>query len=402
MKKKKKRMKERMKEINDLFKSRPSKIEILEDKNIYFGEEDRNDIYIEDIELEEEEPPLRMVEKIRKKKKKMKKTDIKKLEEKKEEVGMTKEGEEEEEEIEETLPKKMKLTVGIGWDGNNSKLLDLSCLMFRYKNHYDDVYNYKPYSKDGSTIHRKGYYSKILNSRSNKRQDFQQIDVNLKKISSKVTTLVFIVNLVSKNVTFDSIGNPYLRILDKKTGQEYCRYNVPNSCDNLENSKIMCKLVRFGRNGWKFKSIKKPSYGRLYKQMTVDIGQFLNPRPVKRSFKITVNHANITEYKGQSDPKTINSLYTYCKIYFDTDNAKTKLIPKSSTPHFNSTHKLSGNSKCIEISLFHLHAFTKATYIGRAVIDLRKDMNFRQVWIPFEQGPYSLVKGLINVSVQEI
>lgn len=93
---------------------------------------------------------------------------------------------------------------------------------------------------------------------SGKRNDDEQIAINLKSMPLDVKKLVVAINIYnckSRNQHFGMIKNCYVRIVDDATKEEIVRYNLTDdykSCTAL----IVGELYRQG-NEWEFKAIGK-------------------------------------------------------------------------------------------------------------------------------------------------
>jgi stress response protein SCP2 len=254
-----------------------------------------------------------------------------------------------------------KMTVGLGWKGKKFEM-DASCLMFRYRLHSDDVYKFKPRSKDGAVIHRVGWGGSLsmISSIGGEGSDIHQIDVNLKKLSNKINTLIFVVTLFTPGATFAEIEDAYCRLIDSSTKKEYCRYTIEAS--GKETAKIMCKLYRYGYTAWRLKAIGHPSQGRLYKHMISRVNPFLDAQPQKRRFSITIHKAKIQDNNKRrvySNKTGGSSLNIFCETRFDLDAQKTRVVKKSSKPVWNATHEVEGCAATIEITLKHKKGFNK-------------------------------------------
>merc|ERR1712137_436512 len=237
-----------------------------------------------------------------------------------------------------------KMTVGLGWKtktktvkGTSVKVfidMDASCLMFRYRKHLDDCYKFKPRSKDGAVVHKVGWSGtlSLITSVGGEGSDNHQIDVNLKKLSPKVNTLLFIVTLFTPGTTFSEVEDSYVRLIDTSTKAEYCRYAVESS--GKETAKIMCKLYRYGYTAWRLKAIGHPSQGRLFKHMVSRVSPFLDPQPPKRKFKIKIHKAKLLDNNKRKmyTKEGTSGLNTFCETRFDLDSARTRVVKKSLKP----------------------------------------------------------------------
>jgi len=297
-----------------------------------------------------------------------------------------------------------RITLGLGWKGGQWDM-DASCLMFRFKQHRDDVYYYKPRSKDGSVIHRGGYAGLI---RINPEEgDAEQIDVNLSKISPKTNTLLFVVTVFSPEGNFSSVHDAYVRLIDASTQSEFCRYTLTQSGD--ETARIMCKLFRYGFSKWRIQALGEPSEGRLYKHMIPKVEPFLDPKPPMRKFRIRVHRGKFTDIKKMYKGDSKTSLNTFCEIRFDIDKAKTKVVKKSLTPQWRSTKEVAGNSNILEINIMHKSRFGKEILLGTCLIPLAdNNVQIQETWFKLEQRDKSkarketAVTGDIKLTIQEM
>lgn len=297
-----------------------------------------------------------------------------------------------------------RITLGLGWKGGQWDM-DASCLMFRFKQHRDDVYYYKPRSKDGSVIHRGGYAGLI---RINPEEgDAEQIDVNLSKIAPKTNTLLFVVTVFSPEGNFSSVHDAYVRLIDASTQSEFCRYTLGQSGD--ETARIMCKLYRYGFSKWRIQALGEPSEGRLYKHMIPKVEPFLDPKPPMRKFRVRIHRGKFTDIKKMYKGDSKTALNTYCELRFDIDKVKTKVIKKSLTPQWRSTKEVSGNSNILEINIMHKSRFGKELLLGTCLIPLAgENVQIQESWFKLEQRDKSksrketAVTGDIKLTIQEM
>lgn len=86
--------------------------------------------------------------------------------------------------------------------------------------------------------------------------DDEQIIIELEKIPKEYDRLVFVVNIyqaVQRRQHFGMIRNAYIRLLDAKTNQEMCRYDLT---DNYNGKTAMIFGEVYYKNGeWKFNAI---------------------------------------------------------------------------------------------------------------------------------------------------
>jgi tellurium resistance protein TerZ len=267
-----------------------------------------------------------------------------------------------------------RVILGLGWTGGQWDL-DASCLMFRFKQHRDDVYYYKPRSKDGSVTHKGGYAGIIRTNQQG--DDAEQIEVNLSKVAPKTNAMLFVVTVFSPEGNFSSVRDAYCRLIDGVTEQEYCRYTLDKAGD--ETARIMCKLFRQGFSAWRLQAIGAPSEGRLYKHMISKVEPFLEDEPPKRRFKIRIHRAKLTDvkamYKGEEKG---GGLSTMVEVRFDTETKSSKLIKHCNNPQYKTAREIAGHGKIIEVNILNrvrfgrnaaaTGTFMKAAHLGYVLV----------------------------------
>jgi len=297
-----------------------------------------------------------------------------------------------------------KITVGLGWKRANKMDLDASCLMFRYRKHKDDVYKFKPRSKDGAVMHRVGFGGTlaVFSTIGGEGNDKHQIDVNLKRLSRKVNTLIFVVTLFTSGATFADVEDSYVRLIDANTKAEYCRYTIESS--GKETAKIMCKLYRYGYTAWRLKAIGHPAQGRLYKHMISRVNPFLDPEPAKRRFEITIHKAKLTDVSSRRN-KSGGGINTFCETRFDLSSSKTKIAKKTLDPSWEATTQVYGCASTIEITLMQKKGFAKQSFLARTVIELEEGsgapLSLKEEWLDFAEEDTAQCKGQIKISIYE-
>ncbi|MDR2528830.1 MAG: TerD family protein [Synergistaceae bacterium] len=166
-----------------------------------------------------------------------------------------------------------KIVMGLGWDvakkgffGGGGIDLDASCVMFgANKEHKDTVWFRQLKSRDGSIVHTGD------NLTGAGEGDDEQIIVQLDKVPSDVSTLVFTVNSF-QGQTFNKVANAFCRIVDDATQAEIARYNLSGGHDST--GMIMAKVYK--HNGeWKMRAIGEPASGRTFQDMMLAIQNVL-------------------------------------------------------------------------------------------------------------------------------
>ena len=86
--------------------------------------------------------------------------------------------------------------------------------------------------------------------------DDEQIEIDLQKLPMEYDKLVVFVNIyqaVSRNQDFGMIQNAFIRLVDRNTGREICRYNLSDGYDGM-TAVIFGELYR-RNNEWKFSAV---------------------------------------------------------------------------------------------------------------------------------------------------
>lgn len=263
-----------------------------------------------------------------------------------------------------------KIILGIGWQESKWDL-DVSVLLFRYNSHREDVYFYKPRSRDGAVQHKSGYSG----SKKKFGQDNEHIDINLSKMSAKTTSIIIVATVFNPKGNFSSVKDAYVRLVDFGSEHEFCHYPVPPS-SNTAN--IICKLFRYGFTRWRLKAIGEPSGGRVYKHMIKKVQPFLEAEPSKKKFKVTIHKGDFTvQYPEGQEPGRKSTLNTFCYIRADTGAEKSKVVKMASPKHnqaftcdYSSTKTISGQANSLEITVVQTKRMGKEVFMGRVIIDV--------------------------------
>ncbi|MGL5295947.1 MAG: TerD family protein [Culicoidibacterales bacterium] len=86
--------------------------------------------------------------------------------------------------------------------------------------------------------------------------DDEQIDVDLLAIPAQTSKIVFMVTIheaVQRRQTFGMVENAYVRLVNKQTNKEICRFNLREN-GSTGTSVIFAELARIN-NEWEFKAI---------------------------------------------------------------------------------------------------------------------------------------------------
>ncbi|MDD3470657.1 MAG: TerD family protein [Thermoguttaceae bacterium] len=150
------------------------------------------------------------------------------------------------------------LTVGLGWDpaetGEDFDLDAVACLLAENKKIPCDeflVYYNNTKSADGSCEST----GDDRTGGNSEEGDDEQIIINLSKVDSKITSIVFSASIYEakkRKQNFGQVQNSYIRICDTNSGEELCKYEL---CEDFSVE----TAIEFGRlylhNGeWKFEA----------------------------------------------------------------------------------------------------------------------------------------------------
>lgn len=160
-------------------------------------------------------------------------------------------------------PKLKKVLVGLGWDEAKKKGLfgitksldlDASAIVLRdgvLRNDADVVYYSHLKSMDGSIKHHGDNLTGAGDG------DDEQITVKLDKMDADVTNVVFVVNIYNakiKRQTFANVDNAFIRMVDKDTGKELCRYDISSGSIDDARALIFAELYKCDGE-WKFRAL---------------------------------------------------------------------------------------------------------------------------------------------------
>lgn len=101
--------------------------------------------------------------------------------------------------------------------------------------------------------------------------DDEQITIELNRVPAEYDRIVIVVNIyqaVQRKQSFGMIQNAFIRIVDTRTNQELCKYNLSENYDGM-TAMIFGEIYRHD-NEWKFNAIGQgttdPSLGDLTKR----------------------------------------------------------------------------------------------------------------------------------------
>jgi len=158
------------------------------------------------------------------------------------------------------------ITIGLGWDVATEGIdLDVSAVLLDAHGGVEEVVFF---AKLQSTFHGVKHSGDNLTGEGD--GDDEQIQARLSAIGPDVQQLVFVINIYTKDVTFDQVSNPYCRVVDD-TGAELCRYMLNQA--GRESGLIVSSVAREAGNRWGFHAIGQPCRGRTHKDSLPEIKQ---------------------------------------------------------------------------------------------------------------------------------
>ncbi|MBQ7609049.1 MAG: TerD family protein [Desulfovibrionaceae bacterium] len=151
------------------------------------------------------------------------------------------------------------ITVGLGWktrdDDGDDFDLDASCFLLKdnekVRNDSDLIFYNNTHGENDCVVH-----SGDDRSGGSGVSDDEVINVDLSKIPSRITKLVFTVSIYDgekRHQNFGMIRSAYIRIVNTKSGNEILRYDLTEEA-SLNTAMIFGAVYRQD-SAWKFKAI---------------------------------------------------------------------------------------------------------------------------------------------------
>lgn len=147
------------------------------------------------------------------------------------------------------------IIVGLGWNtpadldasafclGANGKVLSDSHFVF---------FNNK-LSPDGAVQGADDDRGNDIVEGSGDGEDQEQITVDLAKVADSVNAIAFSATIHDSGVTFGSVRDAYIRVVDADTDQELARYDLSGDYARM-NAVVMGSMKR-SRSGWEFEAL---------------------------------------------------------------------------------------------------------------------------------------------------
>lgn len=160
-----------------------------------------------------------------------------------------------------------RVMLGLGWDPKYSERCDVdsSCVLMDHEQVHETIYYGHKSSREMSVVHKGD------NLTGEGAGDDEQICVELDKVPSNVTSLIFTVTIYTSQ-TFEKVEKLFVRMVDSNSNKELFKYKVKHEKKmNGHNAMLVCKV--FKTNGqWKFMALGKPKNGRNVNDLTKDGG----------------------------------------------------------------------------------------------------------------------------------
>ena len=131
------------------------------------------------------------------------------------------------------------ISIGLGWDTRVD--IDASVLLLGAGGMQKDIVYYGKKVSNDSAIRHSGD-----NLTGEGKGDDETIICNLGHIDPSVQSIWPVINIYTSGNQFDDVSGAYCRIIDTKTGVEFCRYNLSDNKDGVSTGCIVADIRRSG------------------------------------------------------------------------------------------------------------------------------------------------------------
>ncbi|CEM12671.1 unnamed protein product [Vitrella brassicaformis CCMP3155] len=157
------------------------------------------------------------------------------------------------------------IVCGLGWDVSMGQVdLDASCCLLDQNNNFVEAVFFGNLKSKEHGVQHSGD-----NLTGEGEGDDEQVTVHLSQIGERIKCLYFCIHIYTPNKTFMQVANPYCRVCDGSTGEEWCRYQLREA--GPSSGLIIARLQRDPSGRWGFGALGVPSNGRLYKDSVPDM-----------------------------------------------------------------------------------------------------------------------------------
>lgn len=156
------------------------------------------------------------------------------------------------------------IIAGLGWDSSGFDSVtaqkkseidcDLSAILCGLDNKACDVIYFEKRRNSNDSIVLTGD-----NRTGGDNGEDEKIYIHFTKLPPNIGKIVLVANIYdarAKRQHFGMIGNAYIKVINWKTGEEICRYNLTDNYSNMTGI-IIAEIVRFD-GGWDFVPSGKP------------------------------------------------------------------------------------------------------------------------------------------------
>lgn len=164
------------------------------------------------------------------------------------------------------------VVVGLGWDMAKKGLFggtynidcDASAIVLGANDSYKDVVYYgHRYSQMNCITHHGDNLTGAGDG------DDEQITVDLANMPSSVEKVAFVVNIydcANRRQHFGMVKNAFIRIVDKSTGKEICKYNLSENYDG-KTAMVFGEVYKSGSE-WKFNAVGQGTTDKSISDLT--------------------------------------------------------------------------------------------------------------------------------------
>ena len=136
------------------------------------------------------------------------------------------------------------ITIGLGWETKAD--LDASVLLFDHADNLVDIIYYDRLFNENKSIMHSG----DIKDGTMMEGDDEAIFIDLEKLPDQVWSIWPVITVSTDNKYFDSVNGAYCRIMDTKSQQEFCRFNLNRNKDGTSTANIVGCLRRHVEEKW--------------------------------------------------------------------------------------------------------------------------------------------------------
>jgi len=166
--------------------------------------------------------------------------------------------------LDKIAPGLANIHVGLGWDSNESSAVDCDVSVFMINDNFKIpsngffVFYNNLRSQDGSLVHMGD------NTSGEGEGDDEVINIALNSVDNQISQMIFVVTVhkaVEKGLNFGMIDNAFIRIENKDSGEELCRYSLNSQFSDFDSVQIG-RVYRYD-GSWYFEAMGEGYSGGL-------------------------------------------------------------------------------------------------------------------------------------------